>query len=144
MNTQSVYATIDDVVFHLKNNIKTKIGVSKINGVGVFAIKPILTGESVFTAWKYDTGIYAIPDEKLAEIPNYVLELMDMYFINEKCGYKIIRLYNGLNFLFNPFSFCNSAYPNKTNQNIDNLGIAIKDINVGDEVLEWYVENIYI
>ena len=68
----------------------------------------------------------------------------DMYFINEECGYKIIRLFKGLNFISNTYSFCNSAFNTQFTQNISNDGIALKDIKAGEEILEWYEENIYL
>jgi hypothetical protein len=132
----------EEVIKHLSEKIKTKIGVSVIDGVGVFAIRDITKGEEVFPIWKYDTGIYVIPNDRLNHIPSEVVELLDMYFINEECGYKVIRLFNGFNFLFHGFSFCNSAYQTKYVQNISNDGIALVDIKAGEEILEWYNENI--
>ena len=136
------YGKLEDVMQHLTYNIKTKIAVSIIHGIGVIAIRDIKKGEHVFPIWEHDTGIYVIPNDRLNEIPNEVLELLDMYFINEECGYKIIRLFNGLNFLSNAYSYCNSAYNTEYTQNITNDGIALRDIKAGDEILEWYFENI--
>ncbi len=133
---------VENIIYHLSYNIKTKIGVSKIHGVGVFAIKDIKAGEQLFPIWEYDTGIYVIPNNRLNDIPKEVFELLHMYFINDDCGYKIIRLFQGMNFLFNGFSYCNSAYPNRENINVDINGIALRDIKAGEEILEWYVENI--
>ena len=132
----------EEVIAHLKNNIKTKIGVSSINGVGVFAIRDIKQYEEVFPIWNYDSGIYLIPNDRLIEIANEVVDLLDKYFINDECGYKVIRLFNGFNFLFHGFSYCNSAWPNETNVNITNDGIAMRDIKAGEEILEWYHKNI--
>lgn len=132
----------EEVIHHLSKNIKTKIGVSSIDGVGVFAIRDIVQGEELFTPWQYDTGVYAIPNERLSDIPNEVLELLDMYFINEECGFKIIRLFKGMNFLFHGTSYCNSAWPNKEDTNLDITGIALRDIKAGEEILEWYTKNI--
>jgi hypothetical protein len=136
------YGKLEDVMQHLTYNIKTKIAVSTIHGIGVIAIRDIKKGEHVFPIWEHDTGIYVIPNDRLNEIPNEVLELLDMYFINEECGYKIIRLFSGLNFLSNAYSYCNSAYNTEYTQNITNDGIAIKDIKAGEEILEWYHKNI--
>jgi SET domain-containing protein len=133
---------VDEIIHHLNHNVKTKIGVSKIHGVGVFSIRDIKKGEEVFSTWKLSSGIYIIPNERLNEISKEVLELLDMYFINDECGFKFIRLFKDLNFLFNGVSFCNSAYPNKQNINIDNKGVALRDIKAGEEILEWYTENI--
>ena len=109
----------EEVIYHLSKNIKTKIGVSNINGVGVFAIKDISEGERVFPTWEHDTGLYLIPNDKLYLIPIEVRNLLDAYFINDECGFKLIRLYKGLNFLFHGFSYCNSAWPTKENQNMN-------------------------
>ena len=132
----------NEVIEHLKTNIKTQIGVSNIDGVGVFAIKDIKKDEQVFPIWQGKTGIYVIPNNELNEIPSEVLKLLEKYFINDECGFKIIRLFNGMNFLFHGTSFCNSAYPSKENTNIDINGIALRDIKAGEEILEWYTENI--
>ncbi len=132
----------EEVIVHLKNNIKSKIGVSSIDGVGVFAIRDIKQYEEVFPLWNYESGIYLIPNDRLDEIPKEVVELLDMYFINDECGYKVIRLFKGFNLIFHGFSYCNSAWPNETNVNITNDGIAMRDIKAGEEILEWYHKNI--
>ena len=132
----------EEVIKHLSTNIKTKIGVSSIDGVGVFAIRDIKQYEEVFPIWNYESGIYLIPNDRLSEIPNEVIELLDMYFINDECGYKVIRLFKGFNFTFHGFSYCNSAWPDVNNVNITNDGIAIRDIKAGEEILEWYHKNI--
>ena len=132
----------EKVIEHLKYNIKTEIGVSKIDGVGVIAIRDIQKGEQVFPIWEGETGIYIIPNERLVEIPNEVRWLLHKYFINEDCGYKIIRLFKGMNFLFHGFSYCNSAHPNESDVNIDINGFALRDIKAGEEILEWYTENL--
>jgi len=133
---------LEEVIKHLSNNIKTKIGVSSTNGIGVFAITNIMEGHDVFIPWKFESGMYIIPNNRLDDIPKEVVELMDMYFINGECGYKIIRLFKGFNFLFHGTSFCNSAFPNEENVNISTKGIALRDIKAGEEILEWYTQNI--
>jgi hypothetical protein len=132
----------EEVIKHLSTNIKTKLGVSSIHGVGVFAIRDINAGENVFPIREGDSFMYIIPNERLPDIPNEVLELLDMYFINEECGFKIIRLFNGMNFLFHGTSYCNSAWPNEEDTNIDITGIALRNIKAGEEILEWYHKNI--
>jgi hypothetical protein len=133
---------VEKVIKHLTNNIKTKLAISNIDGIGVFAIRDITKGEEVFTHWEGDSFMYAIPNERLSDIPKEVLELLDMYFINEECGFKVIRLFKGMNFLFHGTSYCNSAWPNKEDTNIDITGIALRDIKAGEEILEWYTKNI--
>jgi len=132
----------NEIIHHLNTNIKTKIDTSKIHGVGVFAIRDIMKGEKLFTPWQYDTGVYAIPNDRLPEISKEVLELLDMYFINNEKEFKALRLFKGLNLISHNISYCNSAYPNEDNINITTDGIAIRDIKAGEEILEWYTENI--
>ena len=137
------YTTLHTAAFnHLVNNIKTDIRPSNIEGVGVFAIKDIKEGEQLFIKWEGETGIYIIPNELLSEIQNEVVELLNRYFINYEDDCKLIRLFNGLNFVSNSLSYCNSAYPNPENQNIDTKGFALRDIKAGEEILEWYTQNI--
>ncbi len=137
------YTTLHKDAFnHLVNNIKTDIRPSKIEGVGVFAIRDIKEGEQLFTKWQGETGIYIIPNELLSEIQTEVVDLLYRYFINYEDDYKLIRLFNGLDFVSNSLSYCNSAYPTPENQNIDSKGFALRDIKAGEEILEWYTQNI--
>lgn len=136
------FGELEDVMYHLKTNIKTKLGVSPIHGVGVFAIRDIEVGEQVFPEWDKQTGVYVIPNNRLDEIPKEVLKLLDMYFINDECGYKVIRLIKGLNFLANNFSYCNSSFNTGLEHNMTNYGIALKKIKKGEEILEYYSKNI--
>jgi len=139
----NAFGSVDQVINHLKYNIKTEARVSNVHGIGIFAIRDIQKDEDVFPIWENQSGIYIIPNERLEEIPIEVLRLLDMYFINEECGYKVLRLFKGFNFIFHSYSFCNSAFPNKQNTNITNSGKALKNIYKGEEILEWYTENIY-
>lgn len=134
----------NEIIYHLNKNVKTKIDTSPIHGIGVFAIRDIMEGEELFTPWEYETGIYAIPNDRLSEISNEVLGLLDMYFINHEKEFKALRLFKGLNLISHNISYCNSAYPNESDINITTTGIAIRDIKAGEEILEWYSENIKI
>ncbi len=133
---------LEEVLYHLSKNVKTELRVSDIDGVGVFAIRDINEGEQIFPHWNENGGWYYIPNEKLELIPNEVVKLLDKYFITLGGDMKIIKLFKGMNFVFDGLSFCNSAYPNKENINITNKGIALRDIKAGEEILEWYTENI--
>jgi hypothetical protein len=93
----------------------------------------------VFPKWPYESGIYHIPKNRLSEIPEPVLKLINMNFINDDPDYKIIKLFQGFNYLFHSSSFCNSSYPHKEKQNVDGFGKALRDIHEGEEILEWYL-----
>jgi hypothetical protein len=130
------------VMDHLLTNVKTELRPSSIHGIGVFAIRDIKKGEQLFTPWNGETGIYLIPNKKYDDFSEKLKTLLHRYFINEDCGYKVIRLFKGMNLVCHAISFCNSAYPNKEMVNIDTNGIAQRDILDGEEILEWYTENI--
>ena len=138
-----IHATHDEVIQHLRDNVMTELRTSPIHGVGTFAIRNIKKGERLFTPWRQYSAVYAIPEHRLSEIPESVLEQIDKYFISNVEGYKLIKLFNNINFLCNGLSYCNSAYPNQELQNIDDKGIALRDIQKDEEVLLWYTSNIY-
>lgn len=129
---------VEAVLFHLKHHVKTKMGVSPIHGVGMFAIRNIKKSEVIFPDWVFKSGIYAIPNDRLIELPPAVLDLISIYFTNEECGYKGVKLFEGMNFICNSLSYCNSSWPEPQNTNIDNQGLATRDIKSGDEILMWY------
>ena len=133
---------LEEVLYHLSKNIKTELKNSNIDGIGVFAIRDINKGEEVFPLWNEVGGWYMIPEDKLSLIPNDVMKLIDKYFITIDANFKIIKLFKGMNFVFDSLSFCNSAWPNEENVNISTKGVALRDIKAGEEILEWYTENI--
>jgi hypothetical protein len=128
----------DEVIYHLKHNILTELRLSEVHGIGVFAIVDIPKNTYIFTKWSNETGIYRIPKNRLNELPAPVLKMINMNFIDDDPDYKIIRLFNGLNYLVHSSSFCNSSYPYKENQNVDGFGKTLRDIKSGEEILEWY------
>ena len=128
----------DEVIYHLKHNILTELRLSEVHGIGVFAIVDIPKNTYIFTKWSNGTGIYRIPKNRLNELPEPVLKMINMNFIDDDPDYKIIRLFNGLNYLVHSSSFCNSSYPYKENQNVDGFGKTLRDVKSGEEILEWY------
>jgi hypothetical protein len=128
----------DEVIYHLKHNILTELRLSEVHGIGVFAIVDIPKNTYIFTKWSNGTGIYRIPKNRLNELPAPVLKMINMNFIDDDPDYKIIRLFNGLNYLVHSSSFCNSSYPYKENRNVDGFGKTLRDIKSGEEILEWY------
>lgn len=133
---------LEEVIYHLSKNIKTELKNSNIDGIGVFAIRDINEGEQVFPLWQQNGGWYILPEDKLDSIPNDVMRLIDKYFITVDSKFKMIKLFKGMNFVFDSLSFCNSAWPNRENINISTKGVALRDIKAGEEILEWYTENI--
>lgn len=136
------WAEMPYVFLHLSKHIKSEIKQSPIHGVGVFAIMDIQKGEQIFEPWTGKTGAYAISDDMFNKLNPQVINLINKYFITPQCGYKVIRLFNGINFVSHTICFCNSSYPNKSNTNMGTDGVALKDIKCGEEILEYYSENI--
>ena len=58
----------NEAIEHLKTNIKTKLGVSPINGIGVFAIKDIKKDEQVFPIWEGESFMYIILQSRIRSI----------------------------------------------------------------------------
>ena len=133
---------IEEILYHLTHNIKTELKPSNIDGVGVFAIRDIKKGENVFPKWEYETGLYYISNDTFNKLPLDIKRLVDRYYISREPNFRIFRLFNGQNFFYNSFCFCNSSYPNPSNCNISNDGYALRDIEKGEEILEDYSENI--
>jgi hypothetical protein len=70
---------------YIKNHINTKLQPSLINGVGVFALRNIKSGEELFKLWEGASGEYTLTDDELNSLDNNVKEhLLNMY------GYKEI------------------------------------------------------
>ena len=128
----------DEVIYHLKHNILTELRLSEVHGIGVFAIVDIPKNTYIFTKWSNGTGIYRIPKNRLNELPAPVLKMINMNFIDDDPDYKVIRLFNGLNYLVHSSSFCNSSYPHEIKHNVDGFGKTLRDIKSGEEILEWY------
>jgi hypothetical protein len=137
-----IHATHDEVIEHLRECVMTELRCSPIHGIGTFAIRNITQGERVFVPWKHYSAVYAIPEDRIREIPESVLQQIDKYFISNVEGYRLIKLFNNINFLCNGLSYCNSAHPHQERQNIDDKGIALRDIQQDEELLLWYTSNI--
>ena len=130
------------VIQHLMLNVKSEVKPSPIHGVGVFALRDIKEGEQIFEPWTGKTGAYAIPDDIFYQLHPNLIDLVNRYFITPDCGYKVIRLFNGINFVSHTICFCNSSYPNESDANMGIDGVALGDIKEGEELLEYYWENI--
>src|SRR3989338_2233288 len=112
--------------------VKTKIGQSKIHGIGLFADQFILKGTIL---WKFTPGF----DQKFTreQILNFP-ELLQIYI----CKYAWKSKINGLYYFSsdNGKYFNHSDDPNTLTEDNDNeeeregITIAIKDIHVGEEL----------
>jgi uncharacterized protein len=111
--------------------VKTKIGTSKIAGIGLFADQFISKGMPV---WKLMSGFdIEIAKNDLLKIPELARQqFLNYAYLNSKKGVYIL--------CFDDARFFNhSENPNVTSQQDDDIvDIAIRDINIGEELTQNY------
>lgn len=111
--------------------VKTKIGYSKINGIGVFAAEFIPKGTII---WKYVLGFdQKLTQEQLDRFPKITKEFLEKYtYFNKYTNFYVLccddaRFYN------------HSKAPNTMGADMDGTedegaDIAAKDIEIGEEI----------
>ncbi|MBF0315309.1 MAG: SET domain-containing protein [Oligoflexia bacterium] len=118
------------LIDHLKNDIYCRIGVSKIHGVGVMAIKSIPKGINPFkNLSKEKEKIIELDDTDLKKVNNEVKKMVKDFFGANQKSYDV--LYDGPNHLNLSYYLNHSDKPNldliegpsnylefKTNRNI--------------------------
>lgn len=126
--------TPEDVERHLKFSVFVRIGVSKIHGIGVIAIRPIPKGIDPFCERELDLEFIAIPDWRIQDnprIPSGVKELVrDLSSVSE--GMRKIPV-TGYNSASATFYMNHSAYPNVA---LDKEGhwVSLRPIRRGEEL----------
>lgn len=76
-------AAVQSMLHHLKHNIKCRLGVSKVHGVGVMAIRDIAAREEVFKTRlrkTHDRVDLTMDQITQANVPKPVVELMRAFF----------------------------------------------------------------
>lgn len=126
---------------YISTHLYTKLKPSKIQGIGVFAIKDIPENTNPFEYWKGETGLYPIKEEDLNTLPSEIyLHIKDMftyspYFPEDKTTY--VKLTNGCHWIYtNPYYFVNSGFE-KSNIDNDTL-LTTRKIFKGEEILGNY------
>ena len=117
----------DEQINQLNSMVKMRIAPSPIHGVGIFATRKILQGEKLYAA--NFPQPFRIPmgsmDKLFPEVKALILE-------------RWPQIVNGSAFMWpdtNHQAYCNHS----DNPNYDaNLDIAIRDIDVGEEITENY------
>ena len=131
---------------------------SRINGVGFFAVRDIKKGDTIFEAWKGESGIYSITIDELNLLPDdlkkniyetfdnrflYINREGEEIFIQKEIGKIFFPLERGFHWIYIwPKMFINSGL-NKANVDTNNFinPIAIRDIKKGEELLANYGTN---
>ena len=133
----------ENLIENLKNDVFVRLGVSKIQGVGVFAVKDIPLGTQIFACCN---GKQALPIEvsceDLKEIEHPVIEYMQDFIVEtEACMYHLP--YRGLNSMHIMFYLNHSDNPNAKawfgGEADDYVKFATcKDVKKGEELTEDY------
>lgn len=127
---------------YIQNCVNVKLAPSTISGVGVFALRNILKGETLFQPWQGATGSYPILQSELDSLPsnirNHVYDMFQFKKEDSEWVFKV-DLTHGCFWIFNsPTHWINSCSWNEE-PNVD-LGSnqSIKNISSGKEILTKY------
>ena len=133
----------ENLIKNLKNDIFVRLGVSKIQGVGVFAIKDIPSGTQVFACCNDELALpIKVSCKDLEGVDRSVIEYMQDYIVeSEDCGYHLPT--RGLNSMHIMFYLNHSANPNTKawfgGESDDYVKFeACKDVKKGEELTEDY------
>ena len=120
-----------EVIEHV-NKVYTVLQPSKIEGVGTFAIKPIKKNTDIFPGWSHSTGFYKVNLKEDTLDKKIIPTLLKFYTLVEDT--VEVFLVGGVNHT-TPWRH----YVNHSNiPNISNTGIALRDIQEGEEILRNY------
>lgn len=135
----------ENLIKNLKNNCFCRIGLSKIHGVGVLAVKDIPKDSKIFELCnhEFDEDIFDLKESELKELDEGVIEYLKSFMIKNQDGYPVPE--KGLNFINISFFLNHSDTPNVIHSiNIINnkvgylVAVAARDIKKGEELTEDY------
>jgi hypothetical protein len=126
---------------YISTKVFVKLKPSRIQGVGVFAVKDIPKDTNPFEVWSGDTGIYSISESELRSLPeelyNHIKDIF-LYgpdFPTDTQTY--VKLINGCHWIYTtPYYFVNSGF-DKSNIDKDTL-LTNRIIYKGEELLSNY------
>ena len=126
---------------YILNYVFVKLKPSKIQGVGVFALRDIPKNTYLFQSWNDDSGYYSIEESKLQTLPKELYShIKDIFLYSPefpKDTNTYIQLTKGCHWIYTtPYYFVNSDIKN---YNIDKDTFkTTRDIKVGEEILSNY------
>jgi hypothetical protein len=126
---------------YISTKVFVKIKPSKIQGVGVFAIKDIPEGIHLFELWTGDTETYPISEEDLQSLPKELYtHIKDIFLYGPEFPSNTntyVKLTHGCHWIYTtPYYFVNSDL---NNFNIDkNTLQSNRIIRKGEEILSNY------
>lgn len=126
---------------YISTKIYVKLKPSKIQGVGVFAIKDIPSGIYPFEPWTGDTNYYSISELELNSLPDELgAHIRDIFLYGPgfpKDTSTYVKLTNGCHWIYtHPYYFVNSGF-SKSNIDKDSL-LTKRHIYAGEEILSNY------
>jgi hypothetical protein len=127
---------------YLKNHVNTKLAPSKVHGVGIVAMRDLEIGESVFTNWEGESGVYYLTEDELnsldVNVKSHLLDMFEFTMIDGKIMY-MMHLTKNCHWIFNtPIHWVNSCSYNES-PNFDRITLkTITKIKAGDELYTKY------
>jgi hypothetical protein len=130
--------TPEDVIRHLRNDVYVRIGRSALQGVGVFAIRPIPKGIDPFGERELDMEFIKIPDWRIQDderiAPGVKRLVRDLS--SKKDGRRNIPM-SGYNSVTPGFLMNHSEKPN-VGIDRENFWITLRPIKEGEELTIYY------
>lgn len=126
---------------YIENKVYTQIRPSKIQGVGVFAMKDIPKGVDPFEPWEGESGRYPVTEKMLASLDRAVYKhVKDIFLYNPDFPSNTdtyVTLTKGCHWIYTtPYYFVNSS---ESKYNIDKDTFRVtRDIKAGEELLSNY------
>lgn len=126
---------------YVLNHVFTKLKPSKLQGVGVFAVRDIPKNTPIFCKWEGETGYYPVPEDLLVSLPKELyLHIKDIFLYSAdfpKDTNTYIELTKGCHWVYTtPYYFVNSG-GDKANIDKDTQ-TTLRDIKAGEEILSNY------
>jgi hypothetical protein len=126
---------------YISTKIYVKLKPSRIQGVGVFAIKDIPVGVNPFEIWNGKSSTYPITELELRSLPSELYNhIKDVFLYGPEFPSNTdtyITLTNGCHWIYTtPYYFINSGFDN-ANINKDTL-LTTRIIYKGEELLSNY------
>jgi SET domain-containing protein len=128
-----------EIIKHLQQEVYCKLGISKIAGIGVFALRSIPKGIDPLKSW-LPTKEVEIPLKELNKLPTSVRKQVHSFcYVDNKDKYVSIPSY-GMNAMNMAIYLNHSKNPNLRFKKNGTL-VSLKNIRVGEELFIDYDES---
>lgn len=126
---------------YILNHVFVKLKPSKIQGVGLFAIRDIPFNTDIFRPWNGSTGKFPIKESELEQLPKELYHhIKDIFLYGPDFPLNTdtyVILTNGSHWIYTtPYYFVNSGGED-ANLDKDTL-LTLRDIKAGEEILSNY------